>query len=179
MLKLIVTLDEEYDEETSRFSPSRVYALELEHSLVSLSKWESIHERPFLGGEKTNEETLSYVACMQLSEEVPLEVYAKLTPDHAKQINDYINAKMTATWFKEPPGQSKASPIITSERIYFWMISLGIPLACETWHLTRLLTLVRVCNEENKPKKKQSPRQIAQQRRSLNEQRLAAHRNRG
>jgi hypothetical protein len=155
--------------------------LELEHSLVSLSKWEEEFEKPFLSADgKTNEETIGYIRHMTLTPDIPPEIYQRLTDHHVVQINEYIGAKKTATWFLEQPNK-KAAPgrkeIVTSEIIYNWMLSLNIPFDRETWHLNRLITFIRVANEKNAAKdqkaNKMSPREVAQRNRELNAQRLA------
>jgi hypothetical protein len=175
MLKLVIKGETAWDEEREEFVYPNEFTIELEHSLISLSKWESVWEKPFLGpGEKTAEETLDYVKQMCLTDDVPPEVFQSLNNDHLKQINDYINAKMSATWFAEKPGQGRVRrEIITSEVLYYWMFSAEIPKECEYWHLNRLFTLLKVFNEKNAPPKKMNKQDAAAQRRALNEQRKA------
>lgn len=174
MLKLHLYKDDLYDEAKKEFVSSDVITVELEHSLVSISKWESIWEKPFLdGSEKTEEQLLSYVECMILDPETPKESLRLLDSKDIKKINDYITAKKTATWFSKDKKESSSGEVVTSELIYYWMIALNIPLECENWHLSRLLTLVEVCNRKNAPKKKMSASEIAERNRELNAKRRA------
>lgn len=181
MLTVHVPLsDEEYfNEETQEFVDGETFTLQLEHSLVSLSKWESKFEKPFLDAkEKTVEETLWYIKAMVLTPDVPPEIFKKLTQKNFDAIKAYIDAKMTATWFKAEP-KKRQTEIITAEVIYYWMISLNVPTEFQHWHLSRLMTLIQVINQKNAPKKKMSVREIAMQQRSLNEQRLAQFKTKG
>ena len=172
MLTINVPGSEFFDEKNKMFVEVGETQLELEHSLISLSKWESLWEKPFLGkGEKNTEETLSYIKVMCLTPNIPPEVFARLSQENLHEINEYINRKMTATWFNDATPGRPSSEVITSELIYYWMIALLIPLECEAWHLERLFTLIKVVNLKNSPTKKMNHRDDAAQRRAINEQR--------
>lgn len=160
MLQLTIPAFEQWDERKETFIKTKGQTLQLEHSLVSLSKWESKWNKPFLSkGDKTYEETLDYIKCMTITQSVDPNIYNGLTQDHIDQINKYIEAPMTATTFAETKGGKNNREIVTSELIYYWMIALNIPLdPCQKWHLNRLLTLIRVCNVKNAPPKKMSKR---------------------
>ena len=172
MLTIQVPLNEVYDEETNTFRVGESYSLELEHSLVSLSKWEQKLEKPFLSQEeKTKDETFWYIRTMALDPNVPEAIYFKLSDQNIEEINAYINAKMTATWFREAPNRKVNREIVTAEIIYYWMNSLNIDISCENWHLTRLMTLIRVVNEKNSPPKKMSQADMIRERNRLNAER--------
>jgi hypothetical protein len=171
MLTVIVPGVEMFDEGSSEFITHGDVVLELEHSLVSLSKWESIYEKPFLGdSEKTTDEVLGYVKAMVLNE-VPEETFSRLSEENFVAINSYLDAKMTATWFHDAPGAPRTREIVTSELVYYWMITFQIPFECQYWHLNRLFTLIRVCNIKNAKPKKMSRAEIAARNRELNAQR--------
>lgn len=174
MLTLTVGATDVYDEEASEFRSQGGFELQLEHSLVSLSKWESIHETPFLGPkQKTPEQMLSYINCMLLTENPPEDYLQKLSKENYDEINAHIDRKMTATWFSEIQPQSRNQELITSELIYYWLTVYSIPFECETWHLNRLFTLVRIASLKQQKPKKMSRSEIARRNRELNEQRKA------
>jgi hypothetical protein len=173
MLKIVVPGIEMFDEEKQEFITVDDVSLELEHSLVSLSKWESIHEKPFLGKDKSTEEVISYIKIMTLTPNVPDDVFEKLTDKNFTEIQEYLDAKMTATWFSESPGAPQSRDVITAELIYYWMIIFQIPFECENWHLNRLFTLIRVCNIKQAKPKKMSRAEIAARNRELNARRRA------
>ena|SRR5215204_5450118 len=172
MLTITVGGTESYDEKTVEFVMVGGTALQLEHSLVSLSKWESKYEKPFLGkDQKTGEQVFNYVKCMIVDEETPEELLNSLTDDNFKQINAYLDAKMTATWFAPATAAPRSSEVITSELIYYWMIQFQIPWEAQYWHLNRLFTLIQVCNAKAAKPSKMSKAEIHRRNRELNEQR--------
>jgi len=172
MLTITVGGTESFDETTDSFVLVGGTEIQLEHSLVSLSKWESIFEKPFLGDDqKSGEEVLTYIKCMCLDDNLAPEVFQQLTEANFKAVNDYLNAKQTATWFADAPGAPRSREIITSELIYYWMTAFNIPWEAQEWHLNRLFTLIRICNTKQSKPKKMSRAEEAQRRRDLNEQR--------
>ncbi len=180
MLKLSIPMSESFNEAIEEFVIVDTINIELEHSLVSLSKWESFFEKPFIASkDKTPEQILWYVEAMTLTPNVSPAVFQNLNQSNIDDINKYINARMTATWFSEEQRRSQNREVITAEIIYYWMISLGVPFECQHWHLNKLLTLIRVCNQKNAPEKKMTKQEIAQRNRDLNAQRKAELKTRG
>lgn len=174
MLQIIVPPIELFDDETNLFLYTKECLLQLEHSLVSLSKWESKWCKPFLTKDnKTAEESVDYIRCMTITQNVNPIIYENLPKDVIDKVIAYIQAPMTATTFSKDDKRLINREIITSEIIYYWMVALNIPFQCEKWHLNRLLTLINVCNIKNQPPKKMSKKELFARNRALN----AARRN--
>lgn len=181
MLQLtIVIKPEQWDEEEQEFIPPITQTLQLEHSLVSISKWESKWNKSFLSNaQKTYEETIDYIKCMTLTSNVDPDVYLCLSDENIYSVNEYISLPMTATYFNESKNGKGGRETITSELIYYWMISLNIPFECQEWHLNRLLTLIRVCNIKNSPPKKMSKGEIMSRNAALNAARKKQYNTKG
>lgn len=173
MLRLRIPETEYFDEAKEEFYTTRATTIQLEHSLVSLAKWEAQWEKPFLNStDKTAEESLDYIRCMTITQNVDPSVYDLIsrTPGLIQQITDYINRPMTATTIKERPhGGNKR--VMTAELLYYDMFALNIPMECQKWHLNRLIMLIRVCSIESNPKKKMNRRDIASYNHALNQAR--------
>lgn len=169
MLQITVPASEWWDEKNEMFVNNKECTLQLEHSLVSLAKWESKWKKPFISSEaKTFEETIDYIRCMTINQNVDSDVYKSLTDDNIKKVKDYINDSMTATTFTKHNASKHNSEAITAELIYYWMISLNIPIKFEKWHLNRLMTLIHVCDLKNQPEKKQSMKERMSTNAALN-----------
>jgi hypothetical protein len=172
MLAITIGATDVYDENADKFSTQGGVDLQLEHSLVSLSKWESEFEKPFLGkDDKTSDEVLRYIRYMVVTPNPPGDFLQRLSKENLEVIHAYIDRKMTATWFSEQPGAPKSREVITSELIYYWMTVFTIPFECETWHLNRLFTLIRICNIKQAKPQKMSRGEAARRNRELNTQR--------
>jgi hypothetical protein len=175
MLTITIKGEEIYNEETAEFSTINDVVVDLEHSLVSLSKWESKHKKPFLTTEeRTAEEIFDYIECMVLTPGITSEMLLRCDKDVLTEIQEYIDSSQSATTFYERPGRNGRGETITSELVYYWMFSCQIPIECETWHLNRLFTLIRVFNVKNSKQKKMPRHEIARRNQALNEQRRAA-----
>lgn len=175
MLRIYIPLAEGYDEKEKKFVTTESFPLDLEHSLVSLSKWESKWEKPFLEEKtKTEEQLQDYTRMMIIGEFPPEEILGKLSEDNIREINAYIASNQTATWFNERQPSRRSREVVTAEIIYHWMIILNIPFECQYWHLNRLVTLIRVCSIKNAPKHKMTRTEAMAQQRSLNAARRAA-----
>lgn len=170
MLTIIVPESESFDPVTETFFSTKEQKLVLEHSLYSIAKWESKWNKVFLNKreEKTIEESRDYIKCMTITQNVDPAVYYALTDKNYQEITEYMQAPMTATWFSndnKPPSRE----IITSEVIYYYMTALQIPFECDKWHLNRLMTLIHVCSEKNKPSKKMGTKTIMTKNQALNQ----------
>lgn len=181
MLEITIPGTEEWDEDKEEFITTKETTLRLEHSLVSLSKWESRWCKPFLDSkDKTIEETLDYIRCMTLTQNIDPNVYYGLTSENVKQVEEYILAPMTATTINRRNNKTFGpKETITSELIYYWMIALNIPFECQKWHLNRLITLIEVCNIKNSPPKKLSRNELLMRNTKLNAQRRKALNSKG
>lgn len=186
---LSITITEQhfrfFDEKTEEFFYVDVKKteLQLEHSLVSLRKWEQKWHIRFIEREeeksnKTPEQTIDYIRCMTLNKNIDPDVYNFIPKEELQKIEDYIRDPMTATTFSKDPNDEinrakKSREGISAELIYYWMIMLGIPFECEKWHLNTLLTLIRVINVKNKKPKKTDAQALARSRREENLRRRA------
>lgn len=171
MLDITISGKELYDEIREEFIHTNPCTIRLEHSLVSLSKWESKHRKPFLRSrnELTRDEMIDYVRCMTITQNVPQDIYYSLSDKQINEIFQYVDDPMTATWFSDNKTKSPPSrEVITSEIIYYWMTSCDIDWKAEKWHLNRLLTLIRVCNAKNGNSGKMNKRDIMKQNREIN-----------
>jgi len=176
MLRLIVPAVELYNEESEEFHLEPHFTLELEHSLVSLSKWESIFLKPFLGKQtKTATEIFTYVDCMILNSVYPASITSRLSPANVKMVNEYIESPESATTFGKMPERKGAGEVITAELIYYWLVVFNIPFEVERWHLNRLFALIRICNIKQGKQPKKSKAETARQYRDLNAQRRAQY----
>lgn len=187
MLQITITekpAQEYFDEYRQQFvymKGHKEFTLQLEHSLISLSKWESKWKKPFLSVKEplTSEELLDYIRCMTIGGNIEPEAYKYISQEEIKKIYDYVGDSHTATTITDRRNRPHRNEIITSELIYYWMIECQIPHECEKWHLNRLLTLIRICNIKQSPEQKMSRQSIYAQNRALNNARRARTHSRG
>lgn len=178
-LQIFVPGRELYNRQTCEFITVKDTNLLLEHSLVSISKWESKWEIPYLTRkEKTDEQVLDYIRCMTLTKNVDPNVYLALTERNLLDIRDYIEKKQTATTINHT-GQKGSNRVVTSELIYCWMIMQNIPKEFEKWPLNRLMTLIEVCGIENNPKKKRGFKETQDYYSKINKARRAKYGSKG
>lgn len=174
MLEITIPEQEFFNEATNEFITVKPQTIKLEHSLVSVSKWESKWKKPFLDQKKkTREETIDYIRCMTITQNVSPLVYMGLSSKNIEEIAAYVEDSQTATWFNDtnkPRGQRE---VLTSELIYYWMVAFNIPIECQKWHLSRLLTLIKICNIKNQKPKKMGKRAVMSDNRALNAARRA------
>lgn len=172
MLRITLPEREYFDNAKQEFIYLKKQTLDLEHSLVSISKWEAKWKKPFMTNEpKTTAEYSDYIRCMTLNSNVDPLVYSALSSDVISRVSAYIDDTMTATWFNDNNiGKQRGGrgQVVTSELIYYWMITFGIPFECQKWHLNRLLTLIRICEIKNAPSKNMKKKDIYAQYRNLN-----------
>ena len=169
-----------FDEATETFIDVKGQLIKLEHSLVSVSKWESKWKKPFLSREgHTREETIDYIRFMTITQNVNPLLFRYISDENIRKINDYMDDPMSATTFRKQEGKGGSAKVTTSEEIYYYMTACQIPWDAEKWHLNRLMTLIHICEEKNKPKKKMRKGEIARQRRNLNASRRKKMNSRG
>lgn len=174
MLTILIEGEEIYNEQDKTFSRVNNISVDLEHSLVSVSKWEAKHEKPFLSsGKKTSDEIFDYIKCMVITPNVDLDALYGCSQKNLDTIQEYIDSNQSATTFGAMPERRGPGEIITSELIYYWIVSFNIPFECQYWHLNRLFSLVRICNIKNSKPKKMSRMELAQRNQELNAKRKA------
>lgn len=180
MLTVVVPENEIYDSEKNLFTTLPRVTFSIEHSLLSISKWESKWKKPYLSKtDKSNDEVIDYIRCMTITPNIDSEIYKRLNHENFKQIQEYIDDPMTATTFGKSQLTRHSNDVVTSELIYYWMISFNIPMECQKWHINRLLTLIRICSIKNNPPKKMSKKDIYSQNAALNAKRRTIMNSRG
>ena len=200
MLEITIPKTEAFDENSNRFIHIPETKLRLEHSLLSVRRWEAKYHKPFLNREaidsskltpveerEYNEELIEYIRCMTMDKVPDPKVYYAIPASEMKKINEYIQSPMTAHIEKRQPNRSgRRRETITAELIYYWMIQFGIPFECERWHLNQLLALIDVCSEEankqaskNGYGKKMSRQEIYAQNEYINNLRRAKYHTKG
>lgn len=172
---LTITIGEEhFNDESQQFIIPNPIVIDLEHSLLALSKWESKYQKPFLvAGQKTQDEIMDYIKAMIVTPGLAPDVLQEFSSDAFDKVRHYIDSKESATTFGQLPERRGQGEVITSELIYYWLVAFNIPFECETWHLNRLFSLIRICNIKNSKPKKMKKHELAQRNRDLNAQRKA------
>lgn len=180
-LSIEIPAREFFDEANQMFLNIPKTTLALEHSLISISKWETKYHKPFLEKTEdlTRDEVMDYIKFMTIGKPVDDLVYIALTSENIKQISDYIANPCTATTFSNEKRTAKSGEFVTSELIYYWMVAYNIPFECEKWHINRLLTLIKICNIKNEPPKKMPRGERLSKQAALNKARKAKYRTRG
>lgn len=174
MLRLVIEGDESFNEETSTFETFDDVVIDLEHSLISLSKWESKYQKPFLSSEqKSSEEIFGYLQSMIINPDTDPDAIYRCSQVDITRIQEYIDSSQSATTFGSMPERRGPGEVITSELIYYWMVGFNIPFECQHWHLNRLFSLIRICNIKNSKQTKTSRFETAAQRAELNAKRRA------
>lgn len=161
--------------------PEKPVTFQIEHSLVSISKWEARWKKPFLSktDERTAEEMLDYIRCMTITQNVDPNIYHFLPESVINEIKDYMDDPMTATTINTSNSQKNDRSIVTTELIYYWMTAFNIPFTCEKWHFNRLMTLIRICDIKNSPQKKMGANEMRARNRKLNAERRKAMHSKG
>ncbi len=174
MLTIVIEGEENFNNENNTFETTNDTRIDFEHSLVSVSKWEAIYEKPFLSpGAKSSEEIFEYLKAMVLTPNVDPDVLYSCSQKNLDKIQEYIDSSQSATTFGSMPERRGQGEVITSELIYYWIVSFNIPFECQHWHLNRLFSLIRICNIKNSKPKKLSRMEMAQRNRELNAKRKA------
>lgn len=147
--------DELFDEETNTFLHPVGKKLHLEHSLLSISKWEAEWEIPFLNTDKTSEQSLSYIKCCVLDDDFDELLLNTLSDKNILDFNAYLSKGMTAKKIidlrsslsqKRKSRRPASQKALTSEDIYYSMIQFHVWKECEEWPLQRLLSLLQLCS---------------------------------
>lgn len=179
MLQIILPEIRSFDERTEEFITLSPVTLKLEHSLISLHKWESKWHKSYLHSQNlSSEEVLDYIRCMSLDPNLDVKVLDRLTQSNLKQIEEYVHNPMTATTFNVKD-RKRDKTIITAEVLYYYMINFGIPFECAKWHLNQLFALIQVCSLKNAPSKKTNKKETAANWAALNKARRARTGSRG
>ena len=182
MLEINIPLEPEYwDPEKEEFITGKEETLRLEHSLISLSKWEEKYKKPFISSEKNKEELIDYIKFMTLNKNVDPNIYKRLTSKNISDIIDYIEDPRTATTFSDMNNRvGRSREQVTSELIYYWMLAYNIPFdECQKWHINRLMTLIRICEIKSEKPKKRSTRELMSRNAALNKARRAKMNSKG